>query len=131
MRPCNGNPNQTWFQNADGKIVLKETIAAISFEGKRLLLKATQYAQAFVIDEANHSISVTRENSGVKLYIGIDASKIFSRLRLFKDGDDNKSINSWYIDHFGPSESPTMTPTHSVRSVSGLFVYTFIYAQRA
>ncbi len=128
MRPCDGSDNQSWFQDTSGRILLKGTQLGIHYQAKKLELRGldSNLPQSFTIDEIQHSIHVEKD-SGVTFYIGIDASKIFSRLRLFREGDDNESVNSWYKDWFGPSDSPTMTPTHSVRRLSNYYLVHGIY----
>ncbi len=123
MRPCDvGVDNQIWMLNENNRIVLKESPnMAIDFEGRIVQLMGVTMAkeQKFVINYDEGSISVTNANDK-ELYLGIDASKIFSRLRLFKGGDDNESLYAWHIQYLGPSYEP------SVSHVSFLMFWNFI-----
>ncbi len=121
MRPCDGSSLQTWIFDDNGMVVLEDyPNFAIDFEARVIRLGSKGSAKSknykFVIDtnsgtDRQNSISVEKE-SGKTFFIGIDPSKLFSRLRLYKNGEDNESLFQWHIDYHGPSSSPSVRLLH-------------------
>ncbi len=102
MRPCDKSSFKQVLRRSDeGRIYLQDRPRmALSFEGKQLLLQDIDKAQPFTISKHENSISVLKESNGKRFYIGIDSSKLFSRLRLYTEGNDNESLFSWEFQVF-------------------------------
>jgi hypothetical protein len=130
VRPCNtSSKNQFWHYD-ERKLVLATTPIPKNFcikdEAKDLVLRSCDrvvnsfYFGEGVTDGEEGSIYVTRENSQLKKrFFGIDTFKIFSRIRLFREGSENSSAWKWKLSFYqqeviaAVSETPSITPTNA------------------
>ena len=113
VRPCNNTePKQKWYFNATSDTIgIEDSAFCMQHTAKRLYLKdCKDVVNPFTVDTANNAIYVTNKNEK-KLYLGVDNIKIFSRVRLFKEGVRNSSWNTWQRMYEGPSEGPSVSPS--------------------
>ena len=127
MRPCEtGKSKQMWFYDRQKNVIRsnKSSDFCIARDGKQLVSKpcSTNTSDAVVTtisddalnliqtDPSTGSISMeTVKNETVKnkFYFAIDSLKIFSRVKLLKDGTENSSFDKWQLRYKGPSEFPS------------------------
>ena len=127
MRPCeNDNFKQMWFYDRKQKVIKsRDNVFCIARNGKQLEATkcpentdAAPSVETLISDEALNlgketgettlgSISMTNARNK-KLYFAIDSIRIFSRVKLLKEGTENSSFDKWQLRYNGPSDFPSV-----------------------
>ena len=122
MRPCksySGDINlQKWKRDVYGQLLLADPSDnpgyCIKSTGRKLYLNSCQDGEGVATDSYMQFMLDTDEDAGegtiaqvknnISFYVGFDPSRRFSRLRLYKKGTINNSLNKWKVvyGNFGP-----------------------------
>uniref|UniRef100_A0A7S3VEX0 Ricin B lectin domain-containing protein n=1 Tax=Chaetoceros debilis TaxID=122233 RepID=A0A7S3VEX0_9STRA len=121
VRPCDlSSSRQNWYLD-NGKITLARTNVPGTFcihdSGRLLSLRGC----GNVINSYSFGDGMVQGNLGpiivskdrYDFYFGVDTLRIFSRVRLFRSGAENKSARKWKLSFEGPSDVPSELPTSS------------------
>ena len=127
MRPCEtGNIRQTWFYDRQQSVIKSRNgIFCIARDGKQLVAisctaTATNAPKTHISSDALNltrkptkgSISMLTDNKNT-FYYAIDTIRMFSRVKLLKNGTQNSSYDKWQLRYKGPSEFPSSVSGYS------------------
>ena len=121
MRPCEtGKSTQMWFYDRQKTVITSENSGfCIARDGKQLVSKLCTTIEFDAVDTTisdgalnliktdPSTGSISMETVKNKFYFAIDSLKIFSRVKLLKDGTENSSFDKWQLRYKGPSEFPS------------------------
>ena len=104
------------LRQAENVIESENSGFCIARDGKQLVLKACSVtlvstvispgALNLIQTDSTGSISMMKTDKN-KFYFAIDSLKIFSRVKLLKEGTENSSFDKWQLRYKGPSEFPS------------------------
>jgi len=119
VRPCKSVTidddwinNQKWSRDAFGQIYLADAVDGFCIQstGRNLYLGNCQATDDDAINSNTKFVfndeegTIGQDKNFNTFYVGFDDSRRFSRLRLFKKGSFNNSLNKWQAEYgyFGP-----------------------------
>jgi hypothetical protein len=120
VRPCDlSSSRQSWYLD-NGKITLDRTNEPGTFcihdSGKELSLRGCgNIINAYSFGDGMFQGSlgpIIVSKSKYDFYFGVDTLRVFSRVRLFRSGAENKSARKWKLSFEGPSDVPSNVPSN-------------------
>ena len=121
VRPCKSYSAdeinlQKWKRDVYGQLLLADPLEnpgyCIKSTARTLYLDncqanevgAKDFNTQFILDNDDDAGTIAQVKSSISYYVGFDPSRRFSRLRLYKKGTINNSLNKWQVvyGNFGP-----------------------------